>query len=107
MVDPIILTYFFFSFAIGQIPLDLHQADPDFFIGNCHKWLFAPRGAAILYVPKRNQALVHPSVINVSYQDHSVDQSSSTFCDEFAWPGTIDFTNFVCVNAGMDKGVVS
>ncbi|KAJ8659107.1 hypothetical protein O0I10_005146 [Lichtheimia ornata] len=88
--------------ALGQIPLDLHQADPDFFIGNCHKWLFAPRGAAILYVPKRNQALVHPSVINVSYQDHSVDQSSSTFCDEFAWPGTIDFTNFVCVNAALD-----
>lgn len=87
--------------AIGQIPLDLHQVDPDFFITNCHKWLYAPRGCAVLYVPFRNQRLIHPAIINSAYADHSdpADKSVS-FQDEFAWPGTADFSNFMCIEAG-------
>ncbi|KAG2209157.1 pyridoxal phosphate-dependent transferase [Mucor mucedo] len=89
--------------ALGQIPLNLHETDPDFFITNCHKWLFAPRGCAILYVPFRNQRLIHPAIINSAYADHSdVSDKTSTFQDEFVWPGTSDFTNFMCVNAAMD-----
>ena len=40
--------------AIGQeVGIDLKKVDPDFWISNCHKWLYAKRGCAILYVPKR------------------------------------------------------
>ncbi|CEP10938.1 hypothetical protein [Parasitella parasitica] len=89
--------------AIGQIPLNLHEADPDFFITNCHKWLFAPRGCAILYVPFRNQHLIHPAIINSAYADHS-DPADKTvsFQQEFAWPGTADFSNFMCIEAAVD-----
>ncbi|KAI9494038.1 pyridoxal phosphate-dependent transferase [Zychaea mexicana] len=88
--------------AIGQIPLDLHAADPDFFVSNCHKWLFCPRGAAFLYVPKRNQALVHPSVINYAYKDESDSGVSTTFELEFEWPGTVDFSTYLCVGDALD-----
>ncbi|KAI7905985.1 pyridoxal phosphate-dependent transferase [Cokeromyces recurvatus] len=89
--------------AIGQIPLNLHDIDPDFFITNCHKWLFAPRGCAVLYVPFRNQRYVHPAIINSAYTDHS-DPSDKTasFQQEFAWPGTTDFSNFMCINKAVE-----
>ena len=31
----------------------LAEADPDFFVSNAHKWLYAKRGAALFYVPER------------------------------------------------------
>ncbi|KAI8093111.1 pyridoxal phosphate-dependent transferase [Halteromyces radiatus] len=92
--------------AIGQIPLDLHQIDPDFFVTNCHKWLFTPRGAAILYVPRRNQYMIHPTIINAAYQNHPDSQRnddvSTAFQLEFSWPGTMDFSSFMCIEHALD-----
>jgi selenocysteine lyase/cysteine desulfurase len=81
--------------------------DCDFFITNCHKWLFTPRGAALLYVPFKNQRFVHPAVINSCYADHSdPSDKSTTFQKEFEWPGTSDFSNFMCITTGKDDLVL-
>ena len=38
--------------SLGQEPdIDLSEARPDFWVSNCHKWLYAKRGCAVLYVP--------------------------------------------------------
>jgi hypothetical protein len=48
--------------------------------------------------------LIHPAIINSAYADHSdPSDKSSTFQDEFAWPGTTDFSNFMCINEGMSN----
>lgn len=48
--------------GIGMVKLDLAAADPDFFTSNCHKWLFAPRGCAIIYCPLRNQHMIETTL---------------------------------------------
>ncbi|KAJ5287329.1 hypothetical protein N7478_003015 [Penicillium angulare] len=44
--------------GIGMIPLDMQELQPDFFVTNCHKWLYTPRPVSLLYCPKRNQQLL-------------------------------------------------
>jgi selenocysteine lyase/cysteine desulfurase len=86
--------------SIGHIDLDLHEMGPDFFVANCHKWLYTPRGCAIVYVAKRNQGYIHPTTINASYQHHDDPSDSNTFNDEH-FPGTVDCSQFMVVGKGI------
>jgi isopenicillin-N epimerase len=52
----------------GHLPLDLRELDPDFYAGNCHKWLCAPKGAGFLYVRRELQRDVHPLVFSWGYE---------------------------------------
>ncbi|KAI8577367.1 hypothetical protein K450DRAFT_252150 [Umbelopsis ramanniana AG] len=89
--------------GIGQIPLNLHETDPDFFISNCHKWLYTVRGSSILYVAKRNQRYIHPAITSEYYKDHSdLSDMSETFHKEFSWQGTQDFSGFLTTFAALE-----
>ncbi|KAL1738158.1 hypothetical protein HDZ31DRAFT_78590, partial [Schizophyllum fasciatum] len=78
-------------------------AQPDFFVSNAHKWLYAKRGAAVLYVPERNQGIVKGSFPVSPYYVSPKKRKSPTdsFVVQHDWTGTIDWTNFFSIPAGI------
>ncbi|XP_048727471.2 uncharacterized protein LOC125645722 [Ostrea edulis] len=54
--------------APGQLEINLEQLDPDFYTGNFHKWVFTPRGCAILWIRKDHQSWCTPLVTSHMYK---------------------------------------
>jgi isopenicillin-N epimerase len=68
----------------GMVPVDLSDIDADFYTGNCHKWLCAPKGTGFLHVPERNQKLLDPLIVGWGW---SKDREE-TFLGNHENPGT-------------------
>jgi isopenicillin-N epimerase len=81
--------------APGQLPINLHRLGADFYAGNCHKWMCAPKGSAFLYARPKAQPLLQPLV--VSWGWHSDHPSASRFVDEQEWQGTRDIAAYLSV----------
>ncbi|KAI8071803.1 pyridoxal phosphate-dependent transferase [Gongronella butleri] len=80
--------------SIGQVPINLENLDPDFYFTNCHKWLFVPRGFAVLYVKKCHQGLLHPQTVNSAYIHHVDGADNTSFEKEFAVWSTAEMADF-------------
>ncbi len=74
----------------GMIPLNLEELGAAYYTGNCHKWLCAPKTAALLYVRPDRQKNFRPAVM--SHVASEFDIEMSDFQIEFFWNGTIDPT---------------
>jgi len=74
--------------APGQIPIDILEINCDFYTGNCHKWLFAPKGTAFMYVNNSNQLSRSPQPTVIS------STGRKDFVGRFAYTGTRDYTAF-------------
>jgi isopenicillin-N epimerase len=78
----------------GQLPLDLDALNADWYTGNAHKWLCAPKGAALFWARADRQAGLHPAIISRDY--------GSGFIAEFDWTGTRDPSAYLAVPAALD-----
>jgi isopenicillin-N epimerase len=83
--------------APGHLPLDLRALDLDFYAGNCHKWLCAPKGAAFLYVRRELQRDVHPLVISWGYEG-----DDPSFRSRHEQQGTLDPSAYLTVPAAIE-----
>jgi isopenicillin-N epimerase len=81
--------------APGQIPLDLTRMGVDFYAGNCHKWMMAPKGSGFLYARPEKQDMLKPLVI--SFGRHPNQDGRSSFTDEQQRQGTRDLSAFLAV----------
>ena len=81
--------------APGMLDVDLSALAPDYYTGNCHKWLCAPKGAGFLYVSSDLQDEVRPAVI--SHGANAGLRGARRFREEFDWMGTDDPTPALCV----------
>jgi isopenicillin-N epimerase len=85
--------------APGQIQVDLRQLDVDFYGGNCHKWLSAPKGAGFLYVRPELQELIEPVVVSWGWRPR--DPGPSPFVDEIERQATHDPSAYLSVPAAI------
>lgn len=73
--------------APGMVPLALDRMAPSFYTGNFHKWICAPKGAAMLWVREDRRAQMHPTSISHGFTART---SRGALHDEFDWTGTDD-----------------
>ncbi|KUI63574.1 hypothetical protein VM1G_10308 [Cytospora mali] len=100
--------------GVGMIDFNLTTLDPDFWVSNCHKWLFTPRGSAVLYVPVRNQHLMRSTLpTSHGYKpkprgDGKVWSNpmslggKSLFVEAFDFNGTLDNSPYLCVKDAIE-----
>jgi isopenicillin-N epimerase len=92
----------------GHIPLNLNALGADFYTGNCHKWLCAPKGAAFLHVRPEHHALVDAGVVSWGYSATITGHTGfdaytgSTLLERrLQWQGTRDIAAFLTVPAAI------
>ena len=78
----------------GQVALDMRGLDADWYVGNCHKWLCAPKGCGFLWAAPERQAGLHPVTISHGF--------GGGFLAEFDWTGTRDCSAWLSVDVAID-----
>lgn len=84
----------------GQRELYLDELGADFYTGNCHKWMCAPKGTAFLYARPEVQALIEPLIVGHGW--HPGEQSEQPLIDYVEQYGTRDLSAFLAVPAALE-----
>ena len=77
--------------AVAQVDLDLPALGADFYAGNCHKWLSAPKGAGFLYVHPDWQDRIDGTIVSWGYGE------PATFRSRTEQQGTRDSAAYLAV----------
>jgi isopenicillin-N epimerase len=77
----------------GMFPVDVTAIDADFWVGNLHKWAFAPRGTALLAVAPAWRRKIEPLVVSWE-QEQGYPMSVE-------YQGTIDYTPWLAAPTGL------
>ena len=95
--------------APGHVPLDLNAIGADYYTGNCHKWLCAPKGSAFLHVRQERQASLDATVVSWGYVAEAAGHTGfdaytghTPLQRRLQWQGTRDIAPFLAVPAAID-----
>jgi isopenicillin-N epimerase len=84
----------------GQRDLNLDALGADFYTGNCHKWMCAPKGSAFVHATASARALIEPLVVGHFW--FPGERSTAPLEDYVEQFGTRDLAAFLTVPAAID-----
>lgn len=90
--------------APGMLDLDIDALGASWYVGNAHKWLCAPKGAAFV-VPRADRVSgLRPLAIShgATMDGSRMPRPRSRLHLEFDWAGTDDPTPWICVGFAID-----
>jgi len=82
--------------APAHVPLDLQALGADYYAGNCHKWMCAPKGSGFLHVTPALQETVDALIVSWGFGD------DTTFLSRNERQGTRDPSAYLAVAAAID-----
>ncbi|MFF5171234.1 aminotransferase class V-fold PLP-dependent enzyme [Micromonospora sp. NPDC000089] len=77
----------------GMLPVDVAAVGADFWVGNLHKWGYAPRGTAVLVVAPAWRDRIEPLVVSW--------EQGTGFPGNVEWQATLDYTGWLSAPAGL------
>ena len=93
--------------APGHVPLNLDALGADFYSGNCHKWMMAPKGSAFVHARPEWHTMIDPLVISHGWTADNKEPGvrgpfgSSALVDEIEMQGTRDPSAWLAVPAAI------
>ena len=82
--------------APGMLNLHIDSIQPDWYVGNLHKWVCAPVGAGFVWTCELQRSNTHPLTVS-----HFLD---TTYVDEFDWQGTKDISPWLAAATAVQWG---
>ncbi|WP_319458863.1 aminotransferase class V-fold PLP-dependent enzyme [Micromonospora sp. RTP1Z1] len=79
--------------APGMLPISVASIGADFWVGNLHKWAYAPRGTAVLVVAEPWRERIEPLVVSW--------EQEAGFPARVEWQATLDYTAWLAAPAGL------
>jgi len=79
--------------AVGQIPLNVAELNPDWYTSNVHKWLYGPKGTAFFYASPRVAPITKPVLTS-----HFIAMG---FPRSFDYVGTRDNSGWLAIPAAI------
>lgn len=86
-----ILTVIDGAHAPGQVPLDVSAIGADYYTGNFHKWLCAPKSAGFLHAQAEHQAGLYPLIVSWGWVN------GETPTARLQWRGTEDAAAYLAL----------
>lgn len=91
-----ILTVVDGAHAPGHIPLDLDALDADFYTGNFHKWVCAPKSAGFLFIRPEHHDRLKPLIVSWGWT------REGSILEKTRWQGTQDLSAYLTVPTALD-----
>ncbi len=85
--------------APGMVPVDLDAIGAAWWTGNGHKWLCAPKGAAVLHARADVRDQLRPLVVSHGFNDERAERPP--YRRLFDWTGTVDYSPYLSLSAAI------